>query len=505
MQKFIYNYKTAAFISGVLTLIAEREINFMFGWFCFVPLFIILQKETAKECFKAGVIFCLTMAIPLFYWMIPGSMRFTGNNILYGLIVFFLSSFLFSLYFGVINYTASRLLIKNNRFSFLINAISIASIYVVGEAILSSVSTGMPWFGFHSGNALTGNLYAIQPASYFGIHGLSFTVVFINAIIASCIIEREWIRFSMPLILIMLYMGAGYLIQKKFDNLVSSQKAQPFKVAILCENIIPEVRWNDTTGNMLVGKLLELNSTAVTLKPQMILWSESAVPWTYRPNDDLVNELLTITAPAQVTHLLGINTDYYEDEVFNSVYSIQPDGSVAGRYDKRFLLSFIEEKFGGVIFPFFSSNGFFVKGGESMEPLRTPYGYAGVMICNESTVPWAASDMVRNGAEFLVNLSNDGWFRNTYLVRLHFYNVRLRAVETRKDIAINSNNGYSGMVDASGNIVMKEMGDNPSVKLVAVTPNSYRSLSVRMPLLLVYICTVFITVVAGSRFFKIKK
>ncbi len=94
MQKFIYNYKTAAFISGVLTLIAEREINFMFGWFCFVPLFIILQKETAKECFKAGVIFCLTMAIPLFYWMIPGSMRFTGNNILYGLIVFFLSSFI---------------------------------------------------------------------------------------------------------------------------------------------------------------------------------------------------------------------------------------------------------------------------------------------------------------------------------------------------------------------------------------------------------------------------
>jgi len=85
----------------------------------------------------------------------------------------------------------------------------------------------------------------------------------------------------------------------------------------------------------------------------MILWSESAVPWTYRPNDDLVNEILKMSSPAHVTNILGINTDYLEDEVYNSVYCYYPMVKLQDDMIKELLLSFIEKPFAGIIFPFF--------------------------------------------------------------------------------------------------------------------------------------------------------
>jgi apolipoprotein N-acyltransferase len=269
----------------------------------------------------------------------------------------------------------------------------------------------------------------------------------------------------------------------------------PVKIAILNENIKPEIKWDDKNGNKLVASLLRLDSIAAAQHPDIILWSESAVPWTYRPNDDLVKELLRISASSKPTHLLGINTDYENNKVYNSVYSIAPNGAVEGRYDKRYLLSFIESSFAGFSFPFFSSGGFMVQQGESNDPLPTAYGNAGVMICNESTLPQSASSMVQRGADFLVNLSNDGWFSDTYLTDLHFWNVKLRAVETRRDIAFNSNNGYTGLVNASGEVILKEKSDEPFVKMVSVNKHDNFSLAAEYPFLFVYLCGLYIAII----------
>ena len=491
MKKIFNDYRFAALIAGILTELANIYINFFPAWICFVPLFMVLQKEDARKCFRAGFIFGLTMSVISLYWIIPGAQRFTGSSSMYGIIVFLISSAIMSMYFATINY-CFRILKQSTivRLAYILNALLIASIYVIGEEILTIISTGMPWFGFHSGTGLLSNLYAIQPAAYLGIHGLSFIIILVNFLVAYALVEKTWKLLMLPAFLSLTYMATGYFIFNQFNP--KTVRKQSFEVAILSENIPPEIRWDDNTGNKLVSEIIMMDSLAAKLKPDLILWSESAVPWTYRPDDDLVNELLKITASKNITHLLGINTDYMENEVYNSVYSLLPDGTIAGRYDKRFLLSFIEERFGGMIFPFFSSSGFFVKKGSSAEPLNTPYGKAGVMICNESTVPEAASDMVRNGAEFLVNLSNDGWFNNTYLVDQHFYNVRLRAVETRKDIAINSNNGFSGLIAASGNIEMKERSNMPIIKKIAIVPNHFITPAVAMPSFLLYLCSGFI-------------
>ncbi len=502
MQKMFNDYRVAAIVAGILTEIANIYINFIPAWFCYVPLMIVLQKATSTRiAFRAGFIFGLTMSIISLYWIIPGAQRFTGSSSIYGVIVFLISTIVMCFYFGFINYLFGLLKIQEKRrFDFILNGLLIASVYVMGELLLTVISTGMPWFGFHSGTGLLSNLYAIQPAAFMGMHIISFVVVFINYLIAASIAEQKWIRLVFPALVGFLYMATGYFMYSQFKY--DSGENKKFSLSILSENIAPEVRWDESTGNILVGKILALDSVAAIADPDIILWSESAVPWTYEPNDDLVKQLLKITAAKNITHILGINSAYMDEEVYNSVYSLAPSGKIEGRYDKRFLLSFIEEKVGGFIFPFFSSGGFFVKAGESAEPLNTPHGKAGVMICNESTVPSAASSMVKNGAQYLVNLSNDGWFSDTYLVDLHYYNVRLRAVESRRDIAINSNNGYSGLIDAAGNLVMKERSNDPFVKTVELTPNNTMTMAVTMPSVLIFFCAAYISALAVRRFVK---
>jgi apolipoprotein N-acyltransferase len=240
---------------------------------------------------------------------------------------------------------------KEAKYSFIKDAFLIAAIYATSEALLMNITTGMPWFGFHSGNGLLENINSIQPASVFGMHILSFIVVFVNYCIATAIAGRRWMYLSLPVALIILYMGWGYFLLNNSDKEENENK--PIRIAILNENIKPEIKWDDKNGNRLVGSLLKLDSTAAAQHPDIILWSESAVPWTYRPNDDLVKELLRISATSKPTHLLGINTDYGNNEVYNSVYALAPNGSVQGRYDKHYLLSFIESSFAGFSFPFF--------------------------------------------------------------------------------------------------------------------------------------------------------
>ncbi len=501
MQKFLRSYKFAAILSALLVLYADVYIHFIPGLICYVPLFIALQGLSRREAFKAGYIFGVTLSLTSLFWIIPGAVRFTGGAMFYGIIVYVLSAIFIPFYFSLLTWGFKSLQPQiNTKYKTILSALLISAIYVVGEQLLTFLSDGMPWFGLHSGNAMINNLYALQPAEYLGIHGISFIVVFVNYLVANSLYRKQPVKLVWPASLVLIYMVSGYLIKNNLEEKI--RPAKEVSIAILAENIEPEIRWDDKTGNQLVRQLMELDKRGAAFKPDILLWSESSIPWTYRPDDDLLDTLLKISGPSNSTHIIGINSDYEKNIVYNSVYAFDPAGKLSGRYDKRYLLSFIEEPVAGKYIPFFSSGGFLVKPGDSADPLPTPYGKAGVMICNESAVSRSSADMVKNGAEFIVNLSNDGWFNDTYLVDLHFYNVRLRAVETRKDIAINSNNGYCGLVNAGGEVIMKEMSTDPFVRMVSVNTNAYKTLNTKLPLLVVYISLFILLMFIALKIFK---
>jgi apolipoprotein N-acyltransferase len=461
-----------AVIAGLCLFVAVQQAAFVLGWIALVPLLApLFGKQTTLTPFRAGLISGVAFYCLAFAWMIKGIPAFTGLPVVYGIALFLICVVLFSMACAGVLWIAFR--IPNPFF--------IAAVWTLAEVVLQWMAGSLPWFLFHIGNALSANLYAIQPVSVIGVTGCSFVIVLVNGLIAKAIAHRRYKQLWFPLSLWIGFMCWGWLLLFLFEG-SPEHTAQPssFRLAILQPNIPPEVQWDQANGNALVQQLLQEEKNCIAQRPNLILWSESAIPWTYSPNDDLVRELLHNSDAAQISHILGMNTAVIDAIVGNSAYSLLPGGKLAGRYDKATPLLFIEQPWQGWLLPFFSANGYSVMPGKNNLPLSTPYGKAGVLICNESALPSTAAATVRHGAQFLLNLSNDGWFQHTYLVNSHFYNARLRAVETRKDLAINSNNGRCGLVSASGRI--DEAG------LVTIRPNTIKTIAVRFPALPVCLC-----------------
>ena len=473
-----------AALSGLLVYLAFAHLVPFVGWVALVPLFVLLDRAREPRSsieddsppvplprsrfsfvFELVFVSAATFSLFAFAWMIPGAHTFTGASVGYGIAIFLICVLVYAA--GCATLLAWTPLVL------------IPPVWIIGETALQWAATKMPWFLFHIGNTLATELIPIQPMSVIGVTGAGFVMLLANYGIAKAILRKNLRLALAPALLIGGYVAWGWWL------LPPEQHQKPgFKLAIVKENIPPEIPWDSTNGNERVQQLLQAEDSSVATGAPLIVWSESAIPWAYSPNDDLVKEVLRHSAARPTTHILGINTAVTEGVVRNSAYCVLPDGRLAGRYDKIAPLLFIEQPALGWQFPFFSADGYSVEPGDDPDPLPTPYGKAGVLICNESALPDAAANRVQQGAQFLINISNDGWFRDTWLVAQHFYNARLRAVETRRDLVINSDNGRSGCIDASGRI------DTPG-SVFMIHPNDNRTVATRYPLLPVYICLLY--------------
>ena len=160
---------------------------------------------------------------------------------------------------------------------------------------------------------------------------------------------------------------------------------------------------------------------------------------------------------------LGVEDDGESFELFNSAFVSAPGVGRVGRYDKRFLVPVVERVpfldpswFSGLTY--FGSFGV----GDWSPPfsLDTNRGRSsyGIMICYESIFSPLSRHYRRNGAEFLVNLTNDAWFgRDEWWSRSsalwqHPAHLVMRAVESRMGVARSANTGVSEIVDPLGRV-----------------------------------------------------
>ena len=496
-----------ALLSGVLmavsTLLMEHTPQLI--WVALIPLFGELFSAKPKKAFKLGLVYGGTVSCILCSWMIMEAGNYSGGGVIYGVLAFVLSTL----------FLAVMLAIPTTLFSLLgskldgvkagvLNSFLLAVLFCLSEGVISLLNGGFPWLGYHASLPLLSDLYAIQIASSMGVYGISFIILLVNGLLAFGIKSKTWLLLTLPACLLLVFYGAGFLTVHSMKGIPKEKAA--VRIALLSDNLPPTTKWDDQTGNMMVGRLRAMNQRAAQLKPNIALWPETVVPWTYEKTDDFVNLIIGEAAYSGLYQLIGMSTATGEKGVvYNSAYFIAPDSTVQGRYDKQRLLNLIEQYYKGFLIPFRSSLGFSLLPGPEKLPINTPYGKAGVMICNESTSSAAALNNVENGAEFLLNMSNDGWYSNSYLAPLHFYQARLRAVESRKDMAVSSTNGYSGLILSTGEILLKKRSTDPIVELVTLYPNSVRSSYSRHPFSWVYGCLVILLgCIVGGSFLKSK-
>jgi apolipoprotein N-acyltransferase len=88
-----------------------------------------------------------------------------------------------------------------------------------------------------------------------------------------------------------------------------------------------------------------------------------------------------------------------------------------------------------------------------------PGGRFSVFICYEAVFPGEIRQFVLHGANLLINLSNDGWFGRSAAAAQHLEMARVRAVEHRRWLLRDTNNGYTASVDPYGRIVARLPAD----------------------------------------------
>jgi len=224
-------------------------------------------------------------------------------------------------------------------------------------------------------------------------------------------------------------------------------------------------------------------------KIDLIVWPETVVlsPYTLNVNPDILREStgadarfaqesLAQLAKLNNAYFLAGSTSFLPAEygyvsdpqiaaripegnwrrAYNSAYLLDPNGRYVDRYDKIHLVPFGEYIPLRTIFPFLTSLVPFdasLSSGEKQtifklhddgETLRF-----GVLICYEDSDSELARRLRRDGANFLVNVSNDAWFGLSELDQ-HFVTARYRAVENRVGVIRSGNNGVSGLIDPLG-------------------------------------------------------
>ena len=113
----------------------------------------------------------------------------------------------------------------------------------------------------------------------------------------------------------------------------------------------------------------------------------------------------------------------------------------------------------------------------------------GVPICYESIYPEFCTQFVRQGAQLICVITNDGWWGDTAGYRQHFSYSRLRAIELRRDIARCANTGISAFIDQRGDVLEQTKWWEPDLLHSKVNLSSYQTFFVRYGDIVGRICT----------------
>jgi apolipoprotein N-acyltransferase len=198
-----------------------------------------------------------------------------------------------------------------------------------------------------------------------------------------------------------------------------------------------------------VAQYLPFSSGRPNDRP-LVVWPESAI--SYPP---YVPQIMSFCQNTQSYLLAG--AVYFappNSSPRNSAYLIGPGGMDIGRFDKIHLVPFGEfVPLRSLVTRFYTVRDDDLTRGTGWRPLQMGSHRLGVGICFESTFPSIFREYAKDGAHYLVIITNDAWFHKTSAVRQHFNHSRFRALETGLPVIRSASTGISGFIAPDGRVL----------------------------------------------------
>ena len=501
------NWKFSFFLFFSFLVVAFGQ-NVWIGYFCYLSAFCgcalfwkaMMYLPKKKHQFLLGTCWFFSVQLVQLSWM--SSITYVGALIF---VVYIALSLWLGIQFGLI----SLLFPQNNKLNYL-RILTIASVWVLFEWSRLFILSGFSWNPL--GLALTNNHFSMQLASVFGVYGLSFWVILVNLVCFKALTDIEnvlrtrilWIcLFAYPYLFGMVHESiCKYNMEEKQSlavlliqtSLLPEQK-DPMTYAPLAF-IPPVIQWQRILG------FLEENQDK---KIDLIVLPEAALPFgadrAFYSLDSLVDSFDAIFEPSnfdflpkftfplakqvmtkgenkwRLTNLywaqaisnfmnaevvIGLDDhDNYDHKNYNAAFHFIPWQKNIGRYEKQILLPLVE------YFPFSwckklmkiygISEGFTAGTEAKVFKGKIPLS---ISICYEETLGGIMRNFRKNGANLLVNISNDGWFPLSRLPNQHFEHGKVRSVENGIPLIRACNTGITGGTDCFGRVikVFKEAG-----------------------------------------------
>jgi apolipoprotein N-acyltransferase len=421
------------------------------AWLTIVPLLVVLRTATVPAGFAYGLLYGCGYGWATSWWAVQAVTRYFDMSLplaSLGMLVFYVAIFAPS--FGLFGAGAACLLRKLRA---PVSAIAIPCLWVVHELVRDRV-VGQPWNLL--GYSQHGNPGLIQIAAVTGVYGVSFLLVVGNFALMTAALQlwagrklRAFTAIFSALSLVVVVWSAG--MSKMRPSLRAWGKSRT--VAVVQTGVPPAQEWTRAYAEQQLRAHLAATETLKT-RPSLIVWPENSITQ-YLESDPLLGAQLGELAEHHGADLLFGAPRFEDGHTFNSVRLITADGRYGGHYDKQRLVLFAEA---GLLAgptatgPSPSPREF--SAGSEPGVLQTVMP-VGVSICHEITYPDLVRRTVRDGAELLVNVSNDGWLDPGQGVATwqHLAMTTLRAVETRRYVVRAATTGVSAVIDPFGRVV----------------------------------------------------
>jgi apolipoprotein N-acyltransferase len=414
-----------------------------------VPLLLWVDGKGYRSAFWGGTLAGFVFHAIVFSWFATLT-YWVGGIVLLGVGILF---FFYALFWGVIMVAY----VFFTRRSAAVAIIALPSLWVLMEYTHSHAFSGFGWASV--GYTQWNNLAVAQLASVGSVYLVSFYIVIINVLIVTLIrnVRRPAAASLAALALVAIGIAVPAWGRTKMD---APDMSSTLRVGVVQPNFSLDVKWGGEYSEHMLETLARQTELVVTNGAELVVWPESAF---YGYLADEIDKIAGIVKPHGVYLLTG--SQHYEASdsgaedgftYYNSAFLIDPNGRNVGRYDKRHLAPFGEYVPLVGLLPFLGKVVPAVADFRPGQRAVTPFSVNGknfcVLICFENSFPGLVRKTAALDADFLVQLTNDGWFGRSSQPEQDLAIAVFRSIENGATFVRGTNTGISCFIDPWGRI-----------------------------------------------------
>jgi apolipoprotein N-acyltransferase len=251
----------------------------------------------------------------------------------------------------------------------------------------------------------------------------------------------------------------------------AARPERSLRIALVQPSIPQTMIWNAADSATRFEELMKLTAAALTNHPDLLIWPEAAVSKMLRDDIELQSVVGQLARSNNVWMILGSDDFGFRGTnvlFYNCAFLVSPRGELAANYSKRRLVIF------GEYVPLLDWLPFIkyltpITGGFTAGERPVTFDLAelgaktSTLICFEDVFPHYVHEHAAEEIDFLVNITNDGWFGESASQWQHAANAAFRAVENNRPLVRCANNGLSCWIDRFGAMHNVEFDDSPDI------------------------------------------